>query len=126
MDLLLQDKPELYRDYAIRDAEISARHVHEVWRFANDELCLDLSSTPVTLGSLAARNLIESWNAQGIDIGAVLDGRVVKTKRFDPNRRRYVYSRERNHTPAIRDIRAPRRQLFSRRAERMLLLWADD
>jgi hypothetical protein len=102
MDLLLADDPQLYERYAIRDAEISARHVHEVWLFANDELSLKLSSPPLTLGSLAVSNLIESWGTRGIDIDAVLDGRVVKTKRYDPHRRRYISTSERKHTPMFK------------------------
>jgi hypothetical protein len=98
MDWLLSDDPDLFERYAIRDAEISARHVHEVWLFANDELSLNLSSPPVTLGSLAVNNLIERWRGLGIDIDAVLEGRVKKTKRFDPHCRRYVSTWERQHT----------------------------
>src|SRR5712691_9058630 len=99
MDLLLADNPQFYEEYAIRDAEISARHAHEVWLFANDELSLNLPSPPVTLGSLAVRNLVESWGARGIEIDAVLDGRVERSKRFDANRRRYVTVYERWHSP---------------------------
>jgi hypothetical protein len=102
MDLLLADDPRLYERYAIRDAEISARHAHEVWFFANDELLLKLSSPPITLGSLAVSNLIESWGARGIDIGAVLDGQIVKTKRYDPHRRRYISTSERKHAPKFK------------------------
>jgi hypothetical protein len=40
MDWLLADNPQLYEAYAIRDAEISARHVDEVRRFVDDELGL--------------------------------------------------------------------------------------
>jgi hypothetical protein len=32
----------------------------------------------------------------------VLDGRVEKTKRFDPHRRRYVFTRERKHSPKFK------------------------
>jgi hypothetical protein len=98
MDLFLADAPEVYERYAVRDAEISARHAHEVWRFANDELSLNLSSPPITLGSLAARNLVESWSARGIEIDAVLDGRVVRIRRFDANRRRPLWDHERWHS----------------------------
>ena len=98
MDLLLADNLELYERYAIRDAEISARHTHEVWRFANEELSLNLSSPPITLGALAARNLVQSWSARGIDIDAVLDGRVERIKLFDANRRRRVTVYERWHS----------------------------
>jgi hypothetical protein len=102
MDWLLSDDPALFERYAIRDAEISARHVYEVWLFANDELSLKLSSPPITLGSLAVSNLTESWGAKGIDIDAVLDGHIVKTKRYDPHRHRYISTSERKHTPKFK------------------------
>src|SRR4029078_1555545 len=38
MDLLLHDSPALYREYAIRDAEICARHLAEIMRFEREEL----------------------------------------------------------------------------------------
>jgi hypothetical protein len=101
MDLLLTDNPDLYERYALRDAEISARHAYGVWLFANDELSLNLSSPPVTLGSLAARNLVESWATRGVDIDAVLDGHVEPIKRFDANRRCYVTVSERRHSGAF-------------------------
>ena len=101
MDLLLADDPELFERYAIRDAEISARHVDEIWRFANDELCLDLWWPPVTLGSLAAGNLIKTWKTGSIDIDAVLDRQVRRIKRFDANCHRYVSIRQRRHSSRL-------------------------
>ena len=126
MDLLLADNPDLYERYAIRDAEISARHVHGVWLFASGELSLNLLSPPVTLGSLAVRNLVESWAARGIDIDAVLDGRVERIKHYDANRRRYVTVYERWHNSSVRHQRKVGRPLFPWRAQRVFLLWPDD
>jgi hypothetical protein len=99
MDWLLGDDPQLYEQYAIRDAEISARHVDEVLRFANEELGLNLALPPVTLGSLAVKYLLESWRRTGVDADTILDGRVEKIKRFDPGLRRYVTKWARAHSP---------------------------
>jgi hypothetical protein len=98
MDLLLADDPQFFERYAIRDAEISARHVQGVWLFASDELSLNLRSPPVTLGSLAVRNLIETWTVRGVDIDALLDGQTERIRWFDANRRRYITKWERRHS----------------------------
>jgi hypothetical protein len=98
MDWLLADDPQLFDRYAIRDAEISARHVHGVWLLANDELTLNLRSPPVTLGSLAVSNLIQIWTVRGVDIDAVLDGQMEQIRLFDANRRRYIRRRQRQHS----------------------------
>jgi hypothetical protein len=98
MDRLLADDPEHFEAYAIRDAEISARHVAEVWRFANKELELDLSTPPFTMGSLAVLNLLKIWADQRIDLDDVLDGVFIKIRKFDPIRRRYFFTKYRRHT----------------------------
>jgi hypothetical protein len=72
MDQLLADDPGLFERYAIRDAEISARHAQQVWRFANDELGLGLAKPPVTLGSLgfqSAHNMGASRRPKRNNIG---------------------------------------------------------
>jgi len=98
MDWLLGDDPALYEKYAIRDAEISARHVDEMLRFVNDELRLSYRLPPPTLGSLAVRYLVEQWPSLSIDIDAVLDGHVEKTRTYCSRRRHYVTTRERKHS----------------------------
>jgi hypothetical protein len=102
MDWLLSDDCQHYEAYAIRDAEISARHVDEVLRFVNSELRLNFRLPPATLGSLAAKYLVESWRRLGVDADAVLDGHVVSAKRFNPTRRRYISRFERLHTPRFK------------------------
>ena len=98
MDLLLADNPELYEQYAIRDAEISARHLQEVWRFANDELDLGLHDPPITLGSLAATNLVKTWERQGVCGDQVLDVRKAENKKFNSTRNRYFTVKGRKHS----------------------------
>ena len=98
MDQLLADNPQLYEKYAIRDAEISARHVREVWRFANDVLGLGLPAPPITLGSMAVANLIKTWSRQGVCPNMVLDGDTTKVRRYDGHRRCYVTRQERVHS----------------------------
>ncbi len=102
MDWLLADDPQLFERYAIRDAEISARHVDEVLRFVNDELRLSYHLPPATLGSLAVNYLLESWQRSGIDVDTMLDGRVKPVKRYNSNTRRYVTAWERDHIPRFR------------------------
>jgi hypothetical protein len=85
MDWLLEDDPDFFRDYAMRDAEISAR-------FAADmvKLCEELgSSRPLpTLGVIAALHLQNLWKAEGIEPGSVLGYRRERSQKFDERRGR--------------------------------------
>ena len=90
MDSLLRDNPHLYEAYAIRDAEISAKHVYELWNFARTHLGPSLRLPPVTLGSLAQKYLLHRWAALGIDAGSVLDRRWGRLQRFNTKINRYV------------------------------------
>jgi hypothetical protein len=85
MDWLLADNPGHYEEYAIRDAEISARHVEEMLRFAQVELGLELRTLPVTLGSLAVKYLEKRWEIEGIDPGAVNGYKLLKMRGFNRN-----------------------------------------
>jgi hypothetical protein len=85
MDWLLADNPDHYERYAIRDAEISARHIEEMLRFAQGELELELRTLPVTLGSLAVKYLEKRWEIEGIDPGAVNGYKMVQARRFNQN-----------------------------------------
>jgi hypothetical protein len=102
MDWLLVEDPARYEAYAIRDAEISARHVDEVLKFVNGELQLNCRFPPATLGSLAVRHLLESWNRQGVNADAVLDRQIKPAKRYDPNRGRYYTKWKRDHSPRFK------------------------
>jgi hypothetical protein len=90
MDWLLNDDPVHYDAYAIRDAEICARHVEEIMRFGTDELGLDLHKPPPTLGSLAVEYMLKVWEREGIDGHAVNGQRMVKDKQFSLRSGRYI------------------------------------
>src|SRR5260221_1171395 len=75
MDALIADDPKLYDQYAVRDAEISAKHVSEMLKFQREH---GLGSLPVpTLGSLAVKYLLKFWKDEGISADAV-NGATVK------------------------------------------------
>jgi hypothetical protein len=95
MDLLLKDDPRLYETYAIRDAEICTRHVDEMLRFQRDELGLNGTLPPPTLGSLAVRHLLNVWRSSGVDADAVLGRESVQTRHFNPKSGRYLTRVER-------------------------------
>ena len=90
MDQLLADDPQRYEEYAIRDAQISIRHVAEIMRFVSDELGLSTGKIPVTLGSIAVQYLLKFWADNGIDFDAVMGVKKIRTKVFVSSRNRYV------------------------------------
>jgi hypothetical protein len=67
MDQLLRDDPDLFKRYAIRDAEITARHVDELSRFAGEELGVGNDGLPCTLSGLSVANLLKQWEELEID-----------------------------------------------------------
>ncbi|MCZ6576635.1 MAG: hypothetical protein O6950_09365 [Gammaproteobacteria bacterium] len=87
MDMLLEDDPELFKKYAIRDAEISALHVEKMWEFAQTEL--GVNKVFPTIGSMAVKLLWNIWQCKGVEPGAVLGYEAVREKQYDPKRRRY-------------------------------------
>jgi hypothetical protein len=98
MDLLLRDDPELYEAYAVRDAEISAKHVYELWSFARTQLDLKLRFPPVTLGSLAQKYLLHRWATLGIDANSVLDRQWGRVQRFNTKINRYLTMSDWKHS----------------------------
>jgi hypothetical protein len=70
MDVLLRDDPKLFREYAIRDAEIAALHAWRMIEFAKANIGLE--KAPVTLGGLAVRHVKALWEQQGISKDQVL------------------------------------------------------
>jgi hypothetical protein len=67
MDQLLRGAPDLFKRYAIRDAEITARHADELSRFAKEELGVGHEGLPCTLSGLSVANLLKQWEELGID-----------------------------------------------------------
>jgi hypothetical protein len=94
MDRLLNDDPECYEAYAIRDAEICVRHADEIMRFGTDELGLNLSTPPPTLGSLAVEYLMKVWVRERIDHADVTGQLMTRVKRFNRRAGRYITKRK--------------------------------
>jgi hypothetical protein len=93
MDRLLQDNPELYEAYAIRDAEISALHVHRLGEFVRNELGLE--RLPVTLGGVSAEVLVNYWRDHGFSEEQINGYVKVKETHFNrtyttPKSKRYL------------------------------------
>ena len=83
MDLHLRDNPDLYRRYAIRDAEISALHVDRINHFCREELGLD--RLPVTLGGISAEMLVRFWQNAGISEEQINGYVRIKETHFNQN-----------------------------------------
>src|SRR5205823_2493645 len=64
MDALLEDDPHLYEQYAMRDAEISARYVKWMLRF-QEQNGLSGSEPAITIPNLALQYLLKFWRETG-------------------------------------------------------------
>src|SRR5207248_2686099 len=84
-----------------RDAEISARHVHEVWRIATEELDRIAPGPPITLGSMAADYVLRGWDKRGI-VETVLGWKELKVKRWNESSGRYVHKKIKKFSPNYR------------------------
>jgi hypothetical protein len=89
MDLYLVDHPAEFEAYAVRDAEICALHLQSMAKFCQDDLKLDCSSLPHTLGAIAVKFLLKHWAENGIELGTVNGFEVVKEKVFNQHTQRY-------------------------------------
>ena len=87
MDLLLEEDPELYRRYALRDAEICARHADAMIAFMRYEI--GTTAILPTLGVIAVHYLLKVWKERDIDPGAVLGYEIVSEPVFNRQQRRY-------------------------------------
>jgi hypothetical protein len=70
MKRLLDEQPDVFEEYALRDAEITARYIRRV-----EEQCGDLGLNdyrPVTVGGLATKILLKRLDDEGIDYDAVM------------------------------------------------------
>jgi len=85
MDWLLEDDPDHFEQYAIKDAQICALHVERMLIFARDDLGLDLRRPPITVGSLAVKYLEKRWEHEGIDPGGVNGFDLVKGRKSNRN-----------------------------------------
>ena len=64
MDQLLKDDPDLFEQYAIRDAEIAALHVGVMTEFARQEGTGE--GPPLTIGSIATAYVENLWRERSI------------------------------------------------------------
>ena len=71
MQRFLDECPELFKEYAIRDAEITARYVRRIERECSD---LGLDDRPVTIGGLAQRILTHRLEEEGHPYDVVMGG----------------------------------------------------
>lgn len=85
MDLLRQANPKLFRDYAIRDAEICALHVTRMIQFVRDDLHLDISKLPVTLGGLTVEYLKKVLTDNSINLADLNGYEELRRTRFNSN-----------------------------------------
>jgi hypothetical protein len=70
MDELLKTDPKLFKDYAIRDAEISCRHAWKMMEFAEEHF--DKDKPPSTLGNISVKHVKAIWEKENIDIAEVV------------------------------------------------------
>ena len=88
MDQLLIDDQALFESYAIRDAEICAKHAWNMAEFA--EANFGLARIPITLGSLATKHVEAIWNEEGIKRDEVLGKEEIKDTRWNAKARRII------------------------------------
>jgi hypothetical protein len=100
MDQLLRDDPDLFKAYAIRDAEIAALHAWKMAEFANTNF--GMTKLPISLSSLAVRHLKELWRQERIDPGATLGiEEEKKFKRWDKKAARFRGASKTVHLPIV-------------------------
>jgi len=63
---LRNDNPDLFREYALRDTEITLRHLIEMEKASF--MITGLGSVPTTLSALARRFVFKHWELNGIDL----------------------------------------------------------
>lgn len=80
MDELWRTDPVRFREYAIRDAMIAAKHAHYMARLG--EQWTGRKEIPVSLGSLAVNSSLHFWNRNQVDYAATLGYQLVKKKKF--------------------------------------------
>jgi hypothetical protein len=91
MDRLLVDNPELFKAYAIKDAEICAKHVEAMLEFVTEDLGLELKTPPVTIGSIGVHYAMKLWDESGISLDE-MNGVVSRVKggKYNVNAKRYI------------------------------------
>ena len=104
MDVLLRDNPQLFQEYAIRDAEIAARHAWAMIEFA--EANMGLEKAPVTLGGLAVRHVKALWKQEGITEDEVLGSTEEWQLVWNKKAGRKIPRKKTVHLPAVSENEA--------------------
>ena len=113
MRRFLDDCPELFKEYAIRDAEITARYIRRIERECTD-LGLD-GYRPVTIGGLAQRILTHRLEEEGrpYDVVMGVDQTRVRQGGYTNRERRYENRiAERHEDLAIKAYHGGRNECF--------------
>ena len=106
-------EPELFEEYAIRDAEITARYIKRIELECGD-LGLD-TYRPVTVGSLAVKTLLKKLTDDGVDYDAVMgvEKKSVKIDKHSESKRTYKNKlAERHEDLAIKSYHGGRNECF--------------
>jgi len=99
MGELLQANWPLFRDYAIRDAEVCAQYTIRMIRlYFNKTRAFKL---PVTLTSIGVDLIQEHWRSQGLDPLEIVGKEMVAEKRWNAETKRYVTSTEPKSLPKL-------------------------
>jgi hypothetical protein len=102
MDQLLREDPNLFTAYAVRDAEIAARHAWKMAEFARENL--GMKKLPVSLGSLAVRYLETFWEQECVKSNDVLGiEEVKKLRKWDKKAKRFRPSTKTIYLPRVHD-----------------------
>jgi hypothetical protein len=80
MDKLLVDDPDLFKRYAIRDAEIAAKHAWAMMEFAEAQGLGN--EPPLTIGSLATNHILSLWDSENIEVNAILGRETVREQKW--------------------------------------------
>ncbi|WP_411351594.1 DNA polymerase [Leisingera aquaemixtae] len=96
---LLQANWPLFRDYAIRDAEVCAQYTIRMIRLYFDKT--GVFKLPVTLTSIGVDLIQEHWRSQGLDPLEIVGKEKVAEKRWNAQTKRYVTSTEPKSLPKL-------------------------
>jgi len=86
MDLLLQDDKAAFESYAMRDAEITVRHLQRLETFASTEV--GCKTLPPTVSSLAVTLLKNVLKEEGTDFNAAWGNQKIRSEAWNDRKRK--------------------------------------
>ncbi|MDD2760529.1 MAG: DNA polymerase [Methylomonas sp.] len=104
MDRLLEEKPDDFEAYAIRDAEIAVHYglLFQCFCHAN----LNLNKVPLTIGAAAVSMLRKSLKHAGLDFNTTFGYEIVESKRWNRKRDKPHSQKKQVPLPARKDFEA--------------------